>query len=178
MVKPINLQALSLTTLGRKRLGFYFFLYWQNNTFLTNMYTQTKRAVQLLNPRDTGSPKLRMVSWNLNTLLFGGDWTSQSYSDVRWARIPKVSRNFEMFGHFEGWLRFRVCHSHLKQPQKIGETLHHQGTCYPSYLGLIFPCDKVLMVDPAIPLYKKQFSFQMRFHKVAHWHGGLIYPMW
>ena len=29
----------------------------------------------LLFPRDPGSPKLRMVSWNLNTLGFGGDYT-------------------------------------------------------------------------------------------------------
>ena len=32
-------------------------------------------------PRDPGSPKLRMVSWNLNTLRFGGDYTPQSSSD-------------------------------------------------------------------------------------------------
>ena len=30
---------------------------------------------------DPGSPKLRMVSWNLNTLRFGGDYTPQSSSD-------------------------------------------------------------------------------------------------
>ena len=30
-----------------------------------------------------GSPKLRMVSWNLNTLRFGGDYIPQSSSDVR-----------------------------------------------------------------------------------------------
>ena len=41
-------------------------------------------------PRDPGSPKLRMVSWNLNTLRFGGDCTPQLSSDVRWARIPRV----------------------------------------------------------------------------------------
>ena len=29
-------------------------------------------------PRDPGSPKLRMVSWNLNTMRFGGDWKPQS----------------------------------------------------------------------------------------------------
>ena len=29
----------------------------------------------LLFPRDPGSPKLRMVSWNLNTFRFGGDYT-------------------------------------------------------------------------------------------------------
>ena len=28
-----------------------------------------------LTPRDPGSPKLRMVSWNLNTMRFEGDWT-------------------------------------------------------------------------------------------------------
>ena len=32
-------------------------------------------------PRDPGSPKLRMVSWNLNTLRFGGDYIPQSSSD-------------------------------------------------------------------------------------------------
>ena len=32
-------------------------------------------------PRDPGSPKLRMVSWNLNTMRFGGDWTPQSSSE-------------------------------------------------------------------------------------------------
>ena len=32
-------------------------------------------------PRDSGSPKLRMVSWNLNTLRFGGDYIPQSSSD-------------------------------------------------------------------------------------------------
>ena len=31
-------------------------------------------------PRDPGSPYLRMVSWNLNTLRFGGDFTPQSSS--------------------------------------------------------------------------------------------------
>ena len=28
--------------------------------------------------RDPDSPKLRMVSWNPNTMRFGGDWTPQS----------------------------------------------------------------------------------------------------
>ena len=32
-------------------------------------------------PRDPGSPNLRMVSWNLNTLRFGGGCTPQSSSD-------------------------------------------------------------------------------------------------
>jgi len=36
-----------------------------------------KQAAQMLyeesSPRDPGSPKLRMVSWNLNTMRFGGD---------------------------------------------------------------------------------------------------------
>ena len=32
-------------------------------------------------PRDPGSPNLRMVSWNLNTWRFGGDYTPQSTSD-------------------------------------------------------------------------------------------------
>ena len=32
-------------------------------------------------PRDPGSPKLRMVSWNLNSWLFGGDCTPQSSSN-------------------------------------------------------------------------------------------------
>ena len=32
-------------------------------------------------PRDPGSPKLRMVSWNLNTWRFGGDCTPQSSSN-------------------------------------------------------------------------------------------------
>ena len=32
-------------------------------------------------PRDPGSPKLRMVSWNLNTFRFGGDYTRQSSSE-------------------------------------------------------------------------------------------------
>ena len=35
-------------------------------------------------PRDPGSPKLRMVSWNLNTFRFGDDYTRQSSFDVRW----------------------------------------------------------------------------------------------
>ena len=36
-----------------------------------------KQAAQMLyeepSPRNPGSPKLRMVSWNLNTMRFGGD---------------------------------------------------------------------------------------------------------
>ena len=42
-----------------------------------------------------------------------------------------------------------VCHNHLKQPlKKVGETLHLQGTIITcQFLGLIFPCNKVLMVD-------------------------------
>ena len=52
-------------------------------------------------------------------------------------------------GPFFSLLQIRVCHNHLKQPKKIREPLHHQGTCYLSSLGLIFPCNKVLMVDPA-----------------------------
>ena len=35
----------------------------------------------LLRAPDPGSPKLGMVSWNLNTLRFGGDYTPQSSSD-------------------------------------------------------------------------------------------------
>ena len=31
--------------------------------------------------RDPGLPNLRMVSWNLKTLSFGGDWTPHSFSD-------------------------------------------------------------------------------------------------
>ena len=34
----------------------------------------------VLCPRDPGSPKLRMVSWKLKTMRFGGDWTSPSLS--------------------------------------------------------------------------------------------------
>ena len=46
----------------------------------------------MYHPRDPGSPNLRMVSWNLNTLLFGGDCTPRtSSSDVRWARIHRDS---------------------------------------------------------------------------------------
>ena len=53
----------------------------------------------------------------------------------------------------QGHMRFqyRVCHNHLKQPWKKGEPLHHQGTCYLSiFRGPIFPCNKVVMVDPVI----------------------------
>ena len=33
-------------------------------------------------PRDPiSSPNLRMVSWNLSTMRFGGDWTPQSSSE-------------------------------------------------------------------------------------------------
>ena len=32
-------------------------------------------------PRDPGSPNLRMVSWNINTMRFGGDWTPQSSAE-------------------------------------------------------------------------------------------------
>ena len=32
-------------------------------------------------PRDPGTPKLRMVLWNLNTMRFGGDWTPQSSAE-------------------------------------------------------------------------------------------------
>ena len=47
--------------------------------------------------------------------------------------------------------QYRVCHNHLKQPWKKGEPLHHQGTCYLSiFRGPIFPCNKVVMVDPVI----------------------------
>jgi len=45
---------------GEEEVRFTFFFIEKNNTFETNMYTQTKRVVQLLNPRDPGSPKLRM----------------------------------------------------------------------------------------------------------------------
>ena len=38
-------------------------------------------GANLLFPRDPGSPKLRMVSWSLNALRFGGDYTPQSSSD-------------------------------------------------------------------------------------------------
>ena len=34
-------------------------------------------------PRDPGSPKLRMVSWNLNTLRFGGDCTPLAHHLTR-----------------------------------------------------------------------------------------------
>ena len=40
-----------------------------------------RRCGFLCHPRDPGSPKLRMVSWYLNTLRFGGDYTPQSSSD-------------------------------------------------------------------------------------------------
>ena len=44
----------------------------------------------LLNPRDPGSPKLRMVSWNLNTLRFGRDCTPQSSSDKAIGSLGKL----------------------------------------------------------------------------------------
>ena len=34
------------------------------------------------------SPKLRMVSWNLNTTRFGGDCIPLAHPLTRWARIP------------------------------------------------------------------------------------------
>ena len=37
--------------------------------------------VLILFPRDPGSPKLRMVFWNLNTMRFGGDCTPQSSAE-------------------------------------------------------------------------------------------------
>ena len=45
-----------------------FFLLFQNQSSAEN-------KDYMLTPRDSGSPKLRMVSWNLNTMRFGGDWT-------------------------------------------------------------------------------------------------------
>ena len=47
-------------------------------------------AVQALFALGILAHLLRMVSWNLNTLHFGSDYTPQSSSDVRWARIPRV----------------------------------------------------------------------------------------
>ena len=44
-----------------------------------------------------------------------------------------------------------VCHNLLKQPSKIGETLHHQGT-------IPVNCNKVLMVDPEYPPYILEFQ--------------------
>ena len=40
--------------------------------------TQKKQIVfnTAMLPRDPGSPKLRMGAWNLNTIRWGGDWTS------------------------------------------------------------------------------------------------------
>ena len=47
-----------------------------------------------------------------------------------------------------GGFSFRVCHNHLKQSQKNRKnpTSPRDNTC--QSLGLIFPCNKVLMVDP------------------------------
>ena len=51
-------------------------------------------------PKDPGSPKVRMVSWNLNTLFFfWGDGTPQSSSsDVRWAIGSPGKYSFECQG--------------------------------------------------------------------------------
>ena len=49
--------------------------------------------------RDPGSPNLRMVSWNLNTLFWGVDYTLQSSSDVRWLDPYKVMRSGRVLAH-------------------------------------------------------------------------------
>jgi len=59
-------------------------------------------------PRDPGSPKLRMVSWNLNTLRFGGDDTPQSSSDkvIGSLGADKTKKNGETLAFLRGirWL--------------------------------------------------------------------------
>ena len=46
-------------------------------------------------------------------------------------------------------LLHRDCHNHLKQPWKIGEPPTSPRNNTFQSLGLIFPCNKILMVDPA-----------------------------
>ena len=65
---------------------------WETATWTAT----TMCCADLSNSLGIQSPKLRMVSWNLNTLRFGGDYTPQSSFDVRWATIPT------------NWYTFRV----------------------------------------------------------------------
>ena len=59
-------------------------------------------------PTNPGSPKLRMVSWNLNTLRFGGDYTPQSSSDkvIGSLTADKTQKNGETLAFLRGirWL--------------------------------------------------------------------------
>ena len=69
----------------------------------------------------------------------------------------------------------RVCHNHLKQPYRIGETLHHQGTCYLSIFRVpIFPCNKVLMVDPVLPKLRRYFFPKIYHHQGHHFSPHLL----
>ena len=45
-------------------------------------------------------------------------------------------------------LQAGVCHNHLKQPLKLEKPCITKGLATCHFLGLIFPCNKVLMVDP------------------------------
>ena len=45
------------------------------------------RCQSLSLPVGIQSPKLRMVSWNLNAVRFGGDYTTLAHHLTRWARI-------------------------------------------------------------------------------------------
>ena len=81
----------------------------------------------LLRAPDPGSPKLGMVSWNLNTLRFGGDYTPQSSSDkvIGSLGADKTKKNGETLAFLRGirWLveaflgdlRIFVGHVHKKK---------------------------------------------------------------
>ena len=62
--------------------------------------------------------------------------------------VKRINRSKNRRSTNGKWM-YRVCHNHLKQPQKIGETLHHyitKGLATCQSLGLIFPSKWVFWV--------------------------------
>ena len=96
-------------------------------------------------PRDPGSPKLRMVSWNLNTLRFGcdytplahhlrfGDWIPRVCLDTpqKMLFLPNIQRfdftntTTEMASKPQHFLGNHVANSW--PPHRYQTTLHKQG---------------------------------------------------
>ena len=86
-----------LQVMNLRELGGLTFLVVLLNKKRFSTSRQRGLTYPLPGPRDPGSPKLRMVSCNLNTLLFGGD----NYTHPQ-------SRHLTTFGE-PGSLAARVC---------------------------------------------------------------------
>ena len=122
------------------------------------------------------SPKLRMVSWNLSTMQFGGDWTPQSTADKV---IGSLGQGFHMWNPFQ---RRSTSPSASKTSEQKGEETSRvradssqQSPRQSVIVHVIFGA-LVVVGNPRFCLQKRQFSVLGRSFFGSSWPLPRNYP--